>query len=230
MGGASEESRTQPPRGLSRRGGGTPRRARGPRPLGRNRFGRPPNLRVHRARTRRQESGEGQEHAQRGDRAQPLPGILRRGGVRDGPRRIHHPTPRRATEPHRRPLDPQESGRHASDFPRAAGHAAGCVTGTPRRSRPRPSARRFPHRRSRDQWRQFPGRRDRLDRSDRERGQHQAVDLGSADPHRAGRDRDGAAQMGRPPDLPPGHRQVGDRPAGGVLRFDDPGARRLAWG
>ena len=52
----------------------------------------------------------------------------------------------------------------------------------------------------------FLVRRDRFDRSDRERGQHQAVDLGSADPHRAGRDREGAAQMGRPSDLPPGHR------------------------
>ena len=36
--------------------------------------------------------------------------------------------------------------------------------------------------------------------------------------------------MGRSLDLPPSHRQVGDRTAGGVLRLDDPGARRLAGG
>ena len=47
-------------------------------------------------------------------------------------------------------------------------------------------------------------------------------------PRCAGRDREGAPQMGRSLDLPPGHRQVGHRTAGGVLRLDDSGAWRLA--
>ncbi len=120
---ANQEPRARQPRFLSRGVRAQSRGAGRPCALGADGGRRAAHHRRPLPERRRQDRHQGQVDGRRGDRAQRTSRGERHRADRDRSRRIHHPAPPRAAQPHHRAGGPSDQGAGRRHLPRASQHA-----------------------------------------------------------------------------------------------------------